>query len=191
MTTGMVEQMIAVAVAGLLEGIGVPWPGAIVVAGAGIVAGGGWQDVLLLTAAFGFSYCLGALMQYAVGRFLGTRALAWIPAKYRQRIDTMMTRYGSAAVLFSRPLAIGNYVSAPAGIMRMPLRRFLPTTFLGICPWALGMLIAGDAMAVMLGGAQEAIHQYWLPAAALLGAAMLVRPVWKWLRSAPAPMHGD
>lgn len=45
------------------------------------------------------------------------------------------------SVFFSRPLVIGNYISAPAGIMRMPLRRFLPPTFFGVAPWALSIIL--------------------------------------------------
>lgn len=196
MTTGLLEEMIAVALAGLLEGIGVPWPGALVVAGAGIAVGGGFADLLLLTAVFGVAYSSGALIQYAIGRFLGQKAMGWMPLRYREKIERMMGRYGLAAVFFTRPLVIGNYVSAPAGIMRMPLRRFLPSTFLGICPWALGLLVAGDALAAMLGGAQDVIAQYWVPVTMLVGAATLAPAAWKRLRRATAEpevaaVHGD
>lgn len=177
-----------VALAGLLEGIGIPWPGAWIVAGAGVAAGGGWSHLLLLTVAFGVAYSLGALLQYTLGRILGPRALVWVPARQRERLNGLMNHYGQAAVFLTRPLAVGNYVSAPAGIMRMPLRRFLPSTFLGITPWALGILLAGDLLAAVFSGAQDLAARHWAAAAGGALLFMLARAAWRTLipRSTPA-----
>jgi len=117
---------------------------------------------------------VGALGQYAVGRILGPVALAWLPAGQHNRIDRLMAQHGSAAVLWSRPLAVGNYVSAPAGMMRMPIARFLWATFLGIAPWAFGILLVGTTVGSQLGDVQVAISQYMLPAVALVGAAAVI-----------------
>jgi len=47
-------------------------------------------------------------------------------------------------VAWSRPFWVGNLVSIPAGMVWMPLWRFLPLTFVGIWPWAFAVLWAGD-----------------------------------------------
>lgn len=183
MTVGS-EHVMMVALAGLLEGIGVPWPGAVVVAAAGVASGGSWPDLLVLAAIFGLAYSLGSLGQYTLGRVAGQRAMAWMPDRYRNRLTNALTRYGLAAVLLSRPLTIGNYISAPAGVMRMPLTRFLPFTFLGVSPWALGMLTAGDAISAAFGGVQALASQYLVRGAAgLLLLAVLVT-LWKRSRRA-------
>lgn len=184
------EQIAMVALAGLLEGLGVPWPGAVVVAGAGIVAGNDLPDMLLLTAAFGVAYSVGALCQYGLGRLIGPKALAWLPDRYRDRLDGLLARHGLAAVFWTRPLVIGNYISAPAGIMRMPLRRFLPSTFFGICPWAFGILFAGDALGAALGGMKEGVGQYMFAGAAVFGCGALLVSGWK-RRRRPESVSGD
>lgn len=163
----------AVFVAGLLEGIGIPWPGAVIVAGAAAGLGGGYRDVPLAAMLFAAGYCLGSMIQYVMGRLVGQRMLAWLPAKQRCSLEALTTRYGSAVVLWTRPLAAGNYVSIPAGMMRMPVLRFQLYTFLGIAPWAAGMAAAGW----LLGGQVEAVGALlgrWLVPGVVAFAAAVV-----------------
>lgn len=176
------EHVMVVATAGAMEGLGVPWPGAVLVAGAGAALGGDWSDMMQMTAIFGVAYSAGSLVQYALGAMLGARILGWMPAPYRTRLDDLLGRYGQSAVFFTRPLVIGNYISAPAGAMRMPLRRFLPSTFFGVAPWALGMMAAGDMVGSTFSGAQSLAAQYLLPAAGLLVGLAGVGALWRHLR---------
>lgn len=179
---GLWEQVVVVAIAGLFEGLGVPWPGAVVVAGAGMAAAGDLSHILMHTTIFGLTYTIGALIQYGLGRAIGPRALAWVPKRYRTHMDQFLERYGFAAVLWSRPLAIGNYVSAPAGIMQMPLGRFVASTLLGIVPWALLLMLLGDFLGKMLKLAQLAAAQYLWPAISVLVVGAIAISGWRYLR---------
>jgi membrane protein DedA with SNARE-associated domain len=179
---GTVDQLLALVAAGGLEGAGVPWPGSIIVAGAGLTSGGGWPALCLMATAFSVTYCLGALAQYGIGRALGAAALTWLSDKQRMRLETMMARYGTGAVLWTRPLAIGNYVSIPAGIMRMPVLKFLLYTLLGIWPWAFGMLLIGRSVSSWFADLQATLQPWLLPSvAAAIGCALLAGG-WKYLR---------
>lgn len=161
---------------GALEGLGIPIPGSLVIAGVGMVTfdRGGWPVLLPFMLLYGLAYSLGALLQYSAGRALGPVALAWLPAAQRARLAAVLEKYGTAAVLWTRPFAIGNYVSAPAGVIRMPWRRFLTYTFLGICPSALLMLTAGRLVGRYLAALRALAGEYALLLAAAGGTLLLL-----------------
>src|SRR5262249_11218360 len=69
---------------------------------------------------------------YGLGRFFGTRLLdlpfmaRMMPAQKRQRIEQNFHRYGVKILLFARMLpGIRAPIFITAGIMRLPLQRFL------------------------------------------------------------------
>jgi membrane protein DedA with SNARE-associated domain len=178
----LTDEVAGVLVAGGMEGTGVPWPGGVVVAGAGMTAEGGHVSMVLLATLFSLGYCVGALAQYTVGRVLGEAALGWLPAVQQAKLQRFMDRYGPLAVLWGRPFAIGNYVSIPAGMMRMPLPRFLAYTFLGTWPWALGMVFIGRFAGEQLGELTTLVQPYVLPTTLAVAAVTLAFGGWKWLR---------
>lgn len=180
-------QLLPLILAGALEGAGVPWPGVVIVAGAGVAAGGDWFGLGVLTAVFALAYCLGSLIQYVCGRALGPVALSWVPAAQRTRLETLMQKHGSMAVLWSRPLAIGNYVSAPAGMLRMPLVRFLTATFVGILPWAFGVLLVATWVGNQVGDVQDIMAQYTTPVVAVAAGGAVLVAGYKYVRRHMAP----
>lgn len=170
--------------AGVVEGIGIPWPGALYVATTGFVESS-WTQMALLATVFSVGYTLGALAQYFIGCYLGQAALAWLPGDKRERLQSLLARFGPATVLWSRPLAIGNYVSIPAGMMRMPLGQFLLYTWLGAWPWALGLVVAGRLLGSQFSVAVGAVSQYLLPATIALCGVSLLAVAWRRLRRVP------
>lgn len=170
----------AVFAAGLLEGIGVPWPGMFIIAGAAAGLGNGWTDMPRVTAAFAVGYSLGALIQYLLGRLAGPTVLAWLPAAQRAKLQALSAKHGTAMVLWTRPLAVGNYVSIPAGILRMPVHRFIVYTFLGIAPWAASMAAGGWLLGGRVDALSAAIARWFIPGIVGFGVAALL------LRTAPA-----
>ena len=150
---------IAGIISGILEGVGVPWPGALVLAAAGTKYSGWTADVLISTL-FAVSYTASSALQYLVGRF-GRRFIdRFLSEDTRRKLDRSIKRYGQAAVLWTRPLAIGNYISIPAGMMRMHPGKFLLYTFTGIWPWAFGMTVAGSYLGTHLDAAADIL--IWL-----------------------------
>lgn len=163
-------------VSGLLEGVGVPWPGAVVLAAAGTRTAAIVSAVLVGTL-FALAYTMGSAVQYLIGRYCRGLLDRFLSAATREKLERVIEKYGQAAVLWTRPLAIGNYVSLPAGIMRMPLGKFLLFTFIGIWPWAVGMTAAGSWVNAQVQAAAEALP---LMAALLaaFGIAVALRRLW-------------
>jgi membrane protein DedA with SNARE-associated domain len=176
-------QVAAVLIAGTLEGIGVPWPGVVIVAAAGASAGGDWTAVSALALLFSVGYCGGALGQYLAGRLLGPVALGWLPEARRLKLSAMAERHGLGAVLWTRPLAIGNYVSLPAGIMRMPVWRFLLCTLIGIWPWAMAISYLGGLFGGQMAPVKAFLADWSLPLVILAGGLAAMAVLWRRGRS--------
>jgi membrane protein DedA with SNARE-associated domain len=86
----------------------------------------------------------GSLIAYSVG-FWGGRPFLEKYGKYvlitpskLQMADDWFEKYGYEAVLISRLLPIiRTFISLPAGIARMDLKKFIFYTFVGSLPWCL------------------------------------------------------
>ncbi|HYG58167.1 MAG TPA: VTT domain-containing protein [Symbiobacteriaceae bacterium] len=143
-------------VSGLLEGLGIPWPGAVVITAAGTEFAG-VEGAMWLATLFAVTYTASSAIQYAVGRYCRRFLERFLSEKIRAQLDQAIHKYGQAAVLWTRPLAVGNYISIPAGMMRMNPAKFLLYTFVGIWPWAFGMAMAGGIVSRILVDALPAL----------------------------------
>lgn len=92
----------------------------------------------------------GALALYTVSAVAGRPFLerygryVLIDAHDLDVADRWFARYGDYAVLVARVIPIArSVISIPAGISRMPLRRFLLFTALGTLPWNMLLIWAG------------------------------------------------
>jgi membrane protein DedA with SNARE-associated domain len=93
---------------------------------------------------------VGAVVGYYIGLFGGRPMLdrygryVGIGPGDLDRADRWFERWGSWAVFFGRmvPL-VRTFVSYPAGISRMPMRRFLLFSALGSLPWNAALITAG------------------------------------------------
>ncbi|HWI51598.1 MAG TPA: VTT domain-containing protein [Symbiobacteriaceae bacterium] len=172
---------------GALEGVGIPWPGAVVLTAAGTKYSGVLGAAVLGTL-FSVTYTASSAIQYAIGRYCRQLLERLLSDAMRMKLDRAIEKYGQAAVLWTRPLAVGNYISIPAGMMRMNPVKFLVYTFLGIWPWAFGMALAGGAIGQYMAFATDA-----LPAlAAGLVVVTVVAAVRKlWRRSRETEQFGD
>ncbi len=101
--------------------------------------------------------------------------------------DRWFARYGERTVLIARCLPIvRTFISLPAGIAKMPLRRFALYTTVGCIPWVLALTLLGDAV----GKNWETLHSrlafldYAIAGAIVIGIAWLVV---RWRRSLQAP----
>lgn len=174
---------------GVLEGLGIPWPGAVVLT-AGGTANPGIESAALLGTLFAVAYTAGSAVQYTFGRFCRSLLERLLSPAMREKLDRAIEKYGQAAVLWTRPLAVGNYISIPAGMMRMNPVKFLVYTFAGIWPWAFGMALAGGALGKYLTYAADAMPLL-VGALAAWAVGMGIRKMWRRSRQAEPAGFGD
>jgi membrane protein DedA with SNARE-associated domain len=160
--------------AGIVEGLGIPWPGAFILAGTAATSGDDFSVVPVSAFLFTAGYCLGSYLQFLVGWTIGPRVLAWLPDAHRLKLERLTAKYGMGAVLWLRPLAIGNYVSLPAGLMRMSPGRFALYTGMGIGPWAVAVALAGWFLNDQIDILNPLISRWSGPTVIILGIAFPV-----------------
>lgn len=151
------HSVLIILVAGFMYGTGLPYPGApiLMMIGTGIPTA---AAATILATAFSIAYLASSALLYYLGIAVGPLMERLLPEGVHDRISRLLERYGEFAVFWTRPLGIGNYISMPAGMMRMPLGRFLFYTLLGIWPWAFVTVFIGTYLGIHL-----AFLAKWLP----------------------------
>jgi membrane protein DedA with SNARE-associated domain len=149
---------LGVAVLMAMSNLFVPIPSELVLPFAGYLVGQGRFSLLPVLVASTAGSVTSALILYALGRWLGEESLRRFVRRFGRylfvsesgldKASSWFGRHGWEAVLIVRLLpGVGNLISVPAGIERMPVRWFVAYTGLGnglwnslfICfGWALG-----------------------------------------------------
>lgn len=148
-----------------LESACIPVPSEIIMPFSGYIV---WQGELNLTFAViagAVGNLLGSLLAYIIG-FKGGRPFLERYGRYifithrKLRIaDEWFARYGHEAVFISRMLpVIRTFISLPAGISRMDIKKFTVYTFLGSLPWCFILTYAGYMMGPRWTSLQETFH---------------------------------
>lgn len=135
----------------LLESACIPIPSEVTMLFAGFGVSQGRFSLLAIVAAGVIGNLVGSWIAFRVGRY-GRQELIerhggklHIDARHLAWADRWFTRYGSAAVLFSRMLpVIRTFISLPAGAARVPLARFSVLTAMGCVPWVLLLGVVGE-----------------------------------------------
>ena len=103
---------------------------------------------------------IGSTAIYAVSRRLGRAALlrymryARVDDARLARVEAWFAAHGDKAVFFGRLVPVmREMISVPAGILRMPVPKFLLFTFAGSCVWSTGVILAGYYFGVSVFGA--------------------------------------
>ena len=136
-----------------LESTGLPLPSEIIMAFAGYVVWEGQLTLLGITLAGTLGCLTGSLVAYGIGAY-GGRPLLERYGKYvlirkneLDRGEQWFAKHGESAVFISRLLpVVRTYISFPAGIVRMDLRKFSVYTFLGSLPFCFAFAYAGVAL---------------------------------------------
>lgn len=123
-------------------------PGVPLVVAAGAVFGTG--PAFLYSAAGSF---LGAMIAYALGRFLGREVMKALVGRVVVFRRERGTRAAAWLIFLSRavPLFPFDLISYAAGVSALPLRAYVPATFLGLLPSTLLLTVLGDGLQVGLG----------------------------------------
>ena len=133
-----------------LESACIPLPSEVIMPFAGFVV---WKGELTLigVALVGTSGCLaGSLVAYSVGAYGGLPLLerygkyVLIRKSELDRAHTWFERFGEIAVFVGRVLPIvRTFISLPAGVAQMDVKKFSLYTVLGSLPWCFGLAYVG------------------------------------------------
>ena len=140
-----------------LEAVFPPIPSWLVMPLAGFEASSGRFSPVLVVLAGTTGSTLGAVCWYFVGRLIGVDRLKhfaarhghWITLTSAQidRADRWFDRYGAPAVMFARVVPIvRTFISVPAGMFAMDLRKFIIFTAIGDATWNALLVAAGYAL---------------------------------------------
>ncbi len=174
------------------ENVFPPIPSELIMPLAGFAAARSTLSLPLVVLAGTLGSVLGAMPWYVAGRALGTERLkAWAARHGRwltvspADIDTAQeafNRHCGKAVLLGRMVpAVRTLISAPAGIARMSLTRFLTYSAIGSTLWCAALAAAGYA----LGEDHERISDYLGPVSTGVVAGIAVVYVWRVIRWSP------
>lgn len=133
-----------------LESAALPVPSEVVMPFAGYLATQGVFNIWTLTLIGSLANLAGSLVAYYVGLFFGRRFILKY-GKYvllKEKIlfisEDWFKRYGERSVFFSRLLpVIRTFISIPAGIGRMDMKKFILYTFIGSVPWNFALTYSG------------------------------------------------
>ncbi|WP_424354507.1 DedA family protein [Methanobacterium sp. MBAC-LM] len=147
-----------------IESACIPLPSEVIMPFAGFAVSEGKMTLLGIGIVGALGNLLGALIAYFVG-LKGGRPFLEKYGKYilispskLDLADTWFEKYGHEAVLISRMLPIiRTFISLPAGIARMDLKKFTIYTFLGSLPWTFVLGYIG----VQLGPQWDIIKGYF------------------------------
>ena len=100
--------------------------------------------------------------------------------------DRWFERYGDRMVFLSRLLPlVRTFISFPAGIARMKMRRFLLYSFIGSLPWSIGLAYGGYVLGQNWDRIREAIRPFDIPILVVF-LTLVAFFVWRRLRK-PSP----
>lgn len=126
----------------LAESCGIPMPSEVIMPFSGFLVADGQMNFWLVVLMGTFGNLAGSLLAYWIGA-KGGRPLIEKYGKYilishhdLDTADNWFKKYGNLTVFFGRLLpVIRTYISFPAGIAKMDLKKFSFYTFIGAFPW--------------------------------------------------------
>src|SRR3954468_21648312 len=164
----------------LLESACIPIPSEATMLFAGFNVSKGDYSLFAITVAGVAGNVVGSWAAYAVG-YYGRLELVerhgnklHIKQSHLDLAERWFERYGAAAVFFSRMLPIvRTFISAPAGVARMPFWRFTVLTVLGCIPWVFGLTFAGKQAADHWTDWRDSLHYVDYAIAGLIVAGVV------------------
>ncbi len=147
-----IEQLgyAGIAAAMALESACIPLPSEVIMPFAGYVAWQGGLSLLGVAIAGTIGCLVGSLVIYVIGAYGGRplfeRYGRYVLVRKREldRADAWFAQHGEITVFVSRLLPIiRSFISLPAGIARMDVKRFSLYTTIGSFPWCLALAYIG------------------------------------------------
>lgn len=173
----------------LLESCGIPIPSEVIMPFAGFLVVSGTMNFWVLVLVGAVGNLAGSLLAYWIG-LRGGRPMIEKYGRYflishhdLDLVDRWFSRYGELTVFFARLLpVVRTYISFPAGVAKMDLKKFSLYTFLGALPWAALFAWLGTLLGSRWELIRETLHNFDL--VILLGIIVLVfLYVWRHLKN--------
>ncbi|MCW2277111.1 DedA family protein [Heliophilum fasciatum] len=166
-----------------IESACIPLPSEIIMPLGGYMAYQGTMTLLGVALAGTIGNVIGSLVAYYAGRQLGAefifRYFGWLISRSEYgAAERWFARWGDRAIFISRMLpVIRTFISLPAGIAKMDVKKFTLYTFVGSFPWCLGLAYIGYA----LGENWQSIRKYGHDIdIVIISAIALVFAWWLW-----------
>jgi membrane protein DedA with SNARE-associated domain len=159
----------------------------------------GWM--LIVDKGLGAEYLVLAGFCGAIGNVIGSLIAYWVGAwggrpflnrygKYIlishhdiERADRWFDKYGDQITFFSRLLpVVRTFISFPAGIAKMKMRKFVLYSFLGAFPWSIGLAYGGYLLGQNWERIREVMRPFDIPILVIF-LALVAFFVWRRLRA--------
>jgi membrane protein DedA with SNARE-associated domain len=171
-----------------IESACIPLPSEVILPFSGYLVFRGQFNLYLVGLAGALGCLVGSIPAYYLGLY-GGRPLIERYGRYvlinhqdLELADRWFTRYGDWAIFFSRLLPIvRTFISFPAGVARMNLRRFVIYTALGSFPWCLGLAYIGMKLGENWDTLETYYHQFDLVIAGFVALGVTYY-IWRHLK---------
>lgn len=152
-----------------IESSFIPFPSEVVIPPAGYLAAQGKLSIYLVILSGILGSLIGALINYFLAAYLG-RALIYSLARMKwakyllispksiERSESFFARYAGSATFIGRLVpVVRQFISLPAGFVRMPLPKFLLFTALGSGIWVSILAVLG----YLFGANEQVLQAYY------------------------------
>ncbi len=146
-----------------LESTVVPLPSEVIMIPAGIAAAEGVMNIYLVIIIGVCGNVLGAVFSYYLAAFAGRPILFKIGKYFFVKPETIIkiekffNSHGEISVFIGRIIpGVRHFISLPAGVARMNIKKFIFYTFLGSAFWSTVLAVLGH----LIGKNQDLIKEY-------------------------------
>jgi len=172
----------------LFESCAIPFPSEVIMPFSGFLVADGKMLFWAIVAAGTLGNLAGSLLAYWIG-YRGGRPLIEKYGKYiliskhdLDLADSWFKKYGDWTVFFGRLLpVIRTYISFPAGISKMDIKRFSIYTTLGALPWTALFGWLGIKMGNNWEAIRQKLHNFDM-AILLVVVLLIILYIWRHLK---------
>jgi len=136
-----------------LEAMSIPLPGNLATLLYGFIMDWSIKHLLFISFINSFIYATFSLVPFFIGSKLENSINKFFGKEKFDRAQKWFNRYGSLAIIFSRPTPIAAYISYVSGMSKIQPVKFFIYCFLGFFPWTTLLLYIGS-----LGDIHHFIH---------------------------------
>jgi len=205
MTLGYIKYIVellgywGIGIGMFLESACIPVPSELVLPLAGMMVSDGKLTMLGANVVVTVGSMLGSIAAYIIGCYGGRPFIMkhgsrfFISNNHFELAERTFNKYGAFAVLFGRLLpVIRTFISLPAGIAKLGMKKFLTFSLIGMIPWNFILIYLGFKFNESYDAIIEPIYKRFehivILLIVLIVVAVLVRTIFmhkkdKWLKS--------